>query len=124
MVINKERRMTNQRLKVLEHLNGMDDHPTAEQVYREVKKELPAITLATVYRNLNKLASDGDIRKLEINHEYRFDSRSHSHIHIFCEKCGKIHDIIDDNIMNDISSKVGKKFKVWDVNIIIRGSCK
>ena len=86
-----KRRQTIQRIKILEYLEGVKTHPTAETIYREVKKELPTITLATVYRNLNLLADEGKIVKLEINNEYHFDADRSNHQHGVCKKCGKIY---------------------------------
>ncbi|MBN2112349.1 transcriptional repressor, partial [Candidatus Woesearchaeota archaeon] len=124
MIINKKRRMTSQRMKILEYLKGVKTHPAAEEVYRNVKKELPAITLATVYRNLNLLAEEGKILKIEINNESRFDADISCHQHLVCRKCGRITDIFK----KDISEYAMKKIKSNDfspecVKIIFWGLC-
>ena len=64
-------RITTQKIKILEYLWNVNHHPTADEIYSEVKKDLPAISLATVYRNLHSLAEDGDIQKIEVNKEFR-----------------------------------------------------
>jgi len=51
-----------------------------------LKKILPTITLATTYRNLNILASDSEILRLEINNEYHYDADISKHQHCFCKK--------------------------------------
>ncbi|MBN1503098.1 transcriptional repressor [Candidatus Woesearchaeota archaeon] len=117
--------MTNQRLKIMNYLKKVRTHPTAEQVYEEVKKELPAITLATVYRNLHLLADQGDILKLEINKEFHFDADTCKHQHFICRKCGKIIDIMDKDLSEYALEKVSSKnFKPECVTIIFRGICK
>jgi len=117
-------RNTNQRLKVLGYLKSVKTHPTAEMVYNEVKKELPAITLATVYRNLNLLAEHGNILRLEINNEYRYDADTRHHQHCICKECGQIHDIYNKNISKNILSLFSlKNFKPQSVDIIYRGLC-
>ena len=117
-------RNTNQRLKVLGYLKSVKTHPTAEMVYNEVKKELPAITLATVYRNLNLLAEHGNILRLEINNEYRYDADTRHHQHCVCKECGQIHDIYNKNISKNILSLFSlKNFKPQSVDIIYRGLC-
>ncbi len=117
-------RKTIQMKKIYEYLKGVKTHPSAHDVYEHVKKEIPSITLATVYRNLEKLVKNGEAIKLEIDGEYRFDGQPAMHIHCVCKKCGKIIDIHDDEMvekaMNEISRK---KFNAESVDIVYRGLC-
>lgn len=118
-------RFTFQRMKILEYLKGIRHHPTAEQIYNEVKKQIPSITLATVYRNLNLLAREGKIKRLEINHEYRFDAHIGCHQHFVCENTGKVYDVEDKEITDYILKRLNKEnFDPKSVEIIIRGICK
>ena len=86
-------RMTSQRLKVLSFLRATKTHPSAEEVYQEVVKELPSITLATVYRNLNVLAEQGIITRIKVGHSYRYDAQEGDHAHGICRVCGKVYDV-------------------------------
>lgn len=121
----KKTRMTSQRMKILRYLRSVKTHPTAEEVYKNVKKDLPAITLATVYRNLNLLADQGEILKIEIGGHFRFDGDKCCHQHFVCQKCGNIFDIfnqkISDYAMKNIRSK---DFEPECVTIIFKGLCK
>jgi Fe2+ or Zn2+ uptake regulation protein len=90
MIINRN---TIQRTRILEYLRKVKTHPAAETVYKEVKKTIPTITLATVYRNLNLLTEQGIINRMTVNHEYRYDGESGVHQHAICKKCGKIIDV-------------------------------
>ena len=83
-------RMTVQKMKIMEYLKSVHTHPSAEKVYKEVRKELPTITLATVYRNLNKLAEEGKVLKIKVGSKTKFDADTSSHQHCVCSKCGKI----------------------------------
>lgn len=59
-------------------------HPTADFVYEQMRKDLPNISLATVYRNLNQLAEAGLIRKVEgLDGSVHFDHNTHNHYHLF-----------------------------------------
>ncbi len=58
-------RMTNQRKVILEELKKHVDHPTADQIYAEIRKVLPKVSLGTVYRNLDQMSIHGIILKLE-----------------------------------------------------------
>jgi Fe2+ or Zn2+ uptake regulation protein len=120
-----ETRMTNQKLKIMEHLKNIKTHPTAELVYRVVSKDLPAISLATVYRNLNLLAEQGKILKLEINGEYHYDGFCDSHQHLVCTNCDKIIDIGQKEISNYAMRKIkSSDFELRSVRIIFYGICK
>ncbi len=115
--------MTNQKLKIMQHLESVRTHPTAEMIFKEVSKELPAISLATVYRNLNLLASEGRILKLEINGEAHFDGFCSGHPHFVCSNCGKIYDIDQEEISKYALKKL-KSFEASSVKVIFNGICK
>ncbi|XOF32683.1 MAG: transcriptional repressor [Candidatus Electrothrix sp. YB6] len=87
-------RMTHQRELILEELGRCHNHPTADALYERIKKKLPRISLATVYRNLEILSEAGMIRKLEISgRQKRFDRELEQHDHIFCVQCRRVDDI-------------------------------
>jgi Fe2+ or Zn2+ uptake regulation protein len=90
-------------------------HPGADWIYEQVRKEIPNISMGTVYRNLKLLAQAGQIRELEIpGSSSRFDGRTSNHHHLICEKCGHIFDIdeaINLNMVTRIARKTGFKVK-------------
>jgi Fe2+ or Zn2+ uptake regulation protein len=87
-------RMTHQREIILDELNRGKTHPTADELYERIKKKLPRISLATVYRNLEILSEAGLIKKLEISgRQKRFDWDPDDHGHIFCTQCQRIDNI-------------------------------
>ena len=70
------------------------DHPTAETVYLNIRKEFPNISLGTVYRNLNLLAEIGEIQKLSTGiGPDRFDGNPAPHYHFICRHCGCVMDL-------------------------------
>lgn len=87
-------RMTNQREMILRELKKSKRHLTADELYERVKKFMPRISLATVYRNLEILSDVNMIRKLEISgRQKRFDSELEDHDHIYCVECHRIENI-------------------------------
>jgi Fur family ferric uptake transcriptional regulator len=87
-------RMTHQREIILNELRKVRTHPTADELYQLVRERLPRISLATVYRNLEQLASAGMVVKLfGTGNQKRFDGDTTRHHHIRCIKCGRIADI-------------------------------
>lgn len=84
-------RMTNQREIVLRELQKSKRHLTADELYDIVKKVMPRISLATVYRNLEILSEAGIIGKLEISgRQKRFDYDASAHDHIYCVVCHRV----------------------------------
>ena len=70
------------------------DHPTAETVYLNVKKDFPNISLGTVYRNLSLLSEIGEIQKLSTGiGPDRFDGNPAPHYHFICNQCGSVLDL-------------------------------
>ena len=88
------RRVTSQRRLTLEAVRATDTHPTAEWVYRRVRRRLPQISLGTVYRNLRLLVDQGLIQELDSGGFCRYDGNTARHHHFICEVCGQISDLI------------------------------
>ena len=87
-------RLTTQRQIILEELGKVTSHPTDNEVYDMVRRRLPRIGLGTVYRNLELMADNGIILKLEVGGtQKRFDATVEPHYHIRCSSCGKVNDI-------------------------------
>ena len=88
------RRMTRQRQAIMEMLAKTDEHPTAEMVYEAVRKQLPEISLGTVYRNLQLLVEEGLAREIGRGRgSSRFDGKLEQHSHFFCQACGLVFDL-------------------------------
>jgi len=87
------KRNTVQRTLVLEAVNRLRSHPTADEIYAEISKICPSISRATVYRNLQQLCEQGMIRRREIpGSPDRFDHNTGSHYHMRCTVCGRVED--------------------------------
>jgi len=87
-------RKTRQRDLILKTLKNTDTHPTADWIYEQVKKEMPNISLGTVYRNLGKLTELGEITELSFGSKYsRFDGNPKNHYHFVCTECEKVIDV-------------------------------
>ena len=94
LLMKKKLRMTHQREIILQELCRCTGHPAADELHQRVKKKLPRISLATVYRNLEILAEAGAIKKIEISgRQKRFDWDLHQHNHIYCVRCHRVDNI-------------------------------
>ncbi len=117
-----------QREVILDTLERNAIHPTAEKLMEVIKEENPDsnIGIATVYRNLRKLADAGIIKRIEgLEDAEHFDHNTHTHYHFICNKCKKVFDI-DEDIADGIIEKTTQKtgFAITDYDIVFKGICK
>ena len=82
-----------QREAILASLCSRKDHPTAEQLFLDLKGEYPALSLATVYRNLRVLESEGKLIRFHTDMGDRFDADTSEHYHFNCLVCKRIIDL-------------------------------
>jgi len=98
MLINKLKRMglklTPQRLAILHLLEGNTKHPSAEEIYNQLKPLYPSLSLATVYNTLEILIRAGELQEIRIKSDKRhFDPNPVSHGHFLCRVCEAIFDL-------------------------------
>jgi Fe2+ or Zn2+ uptake regulation protein len=88
-------RWTVQREAVYRALRALEPgHPTAEQVFREVRRHLPKISLATVYKAIDALEASGKATRLAgADGSARFDARDDCHYHLRCVRTGRVEDL-------------------------------
>lgn len=88
----KKERLTCQKKAVMEFLENNRSHPSAEDIYQAVRKRLPQISRATVYRIVRVLKEKGEIREIPLE-PARYDARKEFHFHFVCLACGRVEDI-------------------------------
>ena len=89
-------RMTRQRQAVLDELRRIDDFRSAQQVFEDLREDGHRVGLATVYRNLQGLASEGDVdvlRAVDGENLYRLCTNRGHHHHLVCRQCGHAEEI-------------------------------
>jgi len=121
----KNRRITRQRQVILEELRKLNTHPSADEIYKIVRRYLPRISLGTVYRNLEILAQMGEIQKLELSGTLkRYDWDTNKHYHIRCVHCDRV-----DNVpiapMNQLEDELYEAtvFEIIGHNLEFIGLC-
>jgi len=118
-------RITNQRDVILNELRSVKTHPTADELYTQVRRRLPRVSLATVYRNLEWLSEQGLAQKIEVGgRQKRFDGDISEHYHVRCQKCGRVADVemeMLDNLEGRISQSCG--FNVTGHRLEFTGLC-
>lgn len=118
-------RMTRQRQLVYEVLITAGTHPTTEEVYREVRKRMPSISLATVYNCLEKLVECNLVRQVNRDRDSsRFCGNLKEHGHFHCSRCGAIHDVdLARSTLAELAPNQTTGFKVEQFDISFRGIC-
>jgi Fe2+ or Zn2+ uptake regulation protein len=123
-------RFTRQRAAVFEYLRSVDSHPTAEEVYSAVRRCLPKISLATVYKALDALVAANLASKIaHTDGPARYDCRQDAHYHLRCLKTGVIRDLdtpFDHDLLykldpNLIPSLKRQGFEVVDYRLELLG---
>ena len=120
------RKNSRQRNAILDCVRKHEDHPTADIIYHEVRKQFPHISLGTVYRNLSLLTSMGNIRKISCNnHADRFDWHLEPHAHFICDQCGTVSNFPME-IRLQYSGDLREHFKghIKDHSILFYGFCE
>lgn len=114
-----------QRLMITEVMKRMD-HPTAQDMAEEIRKEYPYLSLGTVYRNLNLLVEEGVVRRLSAQDSAdRFETRQNPHCHIRCNTCGRYFDIEEADLCEGMDKKIEAVtgFLVESHTICFYGTC-
>ena len=121
----KQQRKSRQRQLILDTVMTRCDHPTADQIYLDVRARDDKISRGTVYRNLQRLCETGEIRKREIPGEAdRYDHLCHDHYHARCVKCGRVFDV-DMEYMTGLEKSIrdAHGFVFTGHDIVFQGIC-
>ena len=121
----KQMKYSKQRELILQTLRENMIHPTAEQLFKLVKIKDPAVSLATIYRNLKLLTENGIVRKIDgLEETSHFDHNLAPHHHFICKKCKKIYDVYQNIELNETDEILKKQgLAVDEYEISFRGIC-
>jgi Fur family transcriptional regulator, peroxide stress response regulator len=123
---SKGYKATPQRIAICKIALNSKAHPSAQQVYDEVKKIHPTVSLATVYKTLDVLRDLDLVQELVFpKGQARFDSYMIPHINLICLNCGTIADL-DDGTVEEITRKVAvaTNFKPAGQRMDVYGLCQ
>jgi Fe2+ or Zn2+ uptake regulation protein len=91
--------VTHQRQVLYEVMQGMEGHPSPEEVYARVKRRIPSISLATVYKNLHLFIESGIFREVSLHHgSLRVEMNDRPHHHLVCTQCKSIMDVEEEEL--------------------------
>ncbi len=118
-------RFTQQRRVVYDALAKTEEHPTAVQVFLNVKETLPGISLATVYNCLETLSKCGLIRQVNVDREAtRFCANQVDHGHFICTSCARVDDVMMPDRANLIRLwQLPPHYEITQSDVSLRGLC-
>jgi Fur family transcriptional regulator, ferric uptake regulator len=119
-----EWRHTQQRRVILEEMRGLRTHPTADELHLRVRERLPRISLATVYRNLDRLVAEGQIARLECaGASRRFDGDVTPHSHVRCQRCQRVADLPVSPDMSLVAAQASTDYLLTGARVEYLGRC-
>ena len=120
------KRATRQLEHVFKALQRDPTHPDADEIHRRVRKKLPRIGLATVYRNLHRLVEDGKIRTVLLGKRVvRYDPETSDHDHFICDRCGRVIDLFLGRARRmDLTPLANDGYIVRTHNLLVFGRCQ
>lgn len=113
-------------MAIVKILSKSDGHPSVEDIYDQIKKKFPTMSLATVYRNIVLIKSLGEVLELGFpDGSNRYDGKKpYPHPHVICINCKKIVDPdLDslDEMKNEVELET--KFKILNHRLDFFGIC-
>lgn len=119
-------RLTPQRIAILKYLDGNTSHPTADNIYRDLKQTNPTLSFATVYNTLQTLREHGEVMEITIDPlRKHYDPNTSPHHHIICISCNDLWDVfVDYSDVLKLPSNVAKGMKTVGVHVDFYGLCK
>ncbi len=114
------------RERLLALLRASESHPTAAQLHGGLVREFPALSLGTVYRNLELLVDAGAIDPVPLpGGAMRYDGNPEPHHHFLCERCGEIRDL-ELTVPEQLTSRLRRRYRLRArrVHIDFHGLCE
>ncbi len=117
--------VTHQRMVIYEALASTDAHPTPEAVYEIVRRKIPSISLATVYKSVRTFVDLGLLREVTLLHErQRLDANLEDHHHLVCEQCKAVTDIPEGVLTPlEVRGRLPGKFQARQIRVDVLGLC-
>ena len=109
--------MTKYEKEIYSIVSQSDQHMTADQVLKTLRKIYPSVSTATVYNNLNKLCEAGMLRRISSNGSPDRYDRSLKHDHMVCSQCGKLTDIQFQDLTASLQAQFGDGFLSYDLKV-------
>jgi Fur family transcriptional regulator, peroxide stress response regulator len=117
---------THQRRVIYETVMSLHGHPSPELIYDAVRKKIPSISLATVYKNVRTFLESGMLREVSMHHgSLRVEPNESEHYHLVCLHCRQITDLDPESVeVRPLAKRrTFKGFQVTRVSVDVLGVC-
>lgn len=113
-----------QRIAVTRFMTENPVHPSAEVIYDALVRDMPTLSLATVYNTLRVLVDTGAVTMLNVDtRNARYDLIMSPHAHLCCRKCGELYDVpLRSEIAMPLYADM-HDFMIDEVDVCYRGLC-
>ena len=112
------------RTAILGYLRNHYTHPTADEIFRDLRESVPTLSLTTVYNTLKLFSEKGLCLSLTINEkQVCYDGHTYPHGHLLCSRCGKIHDIVQESVSALPAEEFICGHRVTEVHYYYKGIC-
>ena len=116
--------VTPQRIAVYKALLKSEEHPTPEMLFKSVKRQMPSLSLATIYKSLDALEKLGLVQAVEVDSDSRrYDANMSRHHHLVCTKCRKVIDFYDEQLNAVRPSRRHRGFVAKSITVKVLGFC-
>jgi len=116
---------TVQRQLILDAVEALDKHATAEEVYQYIAVKNPSIGKATVYRNLGRMAESGRLLSIgSLLGSVHYDHNTHEHHHFVCKVCESVYDVEGDFLGMIEAAAKSEMYEIEGFEIQFSGVCK
>ena len=105
---------------------SLEGHPSPELIYEAVRKKIPSISLATVYKNVRIFLGSGMLREVSMHHgSIRVEPNESEHYHLVCTRCRQITDLDRESVQVQPLTKKRflNGFQVIRVSVDVLGVC-
>ena len=117
-------KITAPRIAILKLLEDRHDHPSAEQIFLELKPCYPTLSIATVYSTAQLLAKGSMLKILSIDEKkVYFDPDMDDHAHFLCRACKQLFDVRTDCDLRAFFVPTDGISSVEDTEIFYYGHC-
>jgi Fur family peroxide stress response transcriptional regulator len=118
-------KVTPQRIAIYKILAAKAKHPTISEIYEEIKKDYPSLSLNTIYKTIQLFIEHGMVSQFTSREGViRYEVKLLPHHHVLCLKCRKIHDVFDSFLDElKISQPLKGGFEIIRHDVIFYGYC-
>ncbi len=126
LLIKNGLKITPQRLAVLDAINNLHDHPTAECIIDYIRKNHPNIATGTVYKTLDTFTEKKIIKRVKTDRDaMRYDAITSNHHHLYCIESDRIEDFVDEDLNQMLKEYFKKRsipnFEIEEIKLQLSG---